>query len=195
MKRNVLSLALHNIVNAEGHQLVTGAIVGPDFPELTPLVAWATPVAPIPAPKGRKKNLARLAAILLAHAWYRARGLSIKRADQAVAVLLHYADCASIQRARRRRNEIKGRYLLVFAPNSNGRNEDSGVLLFEQTATLEIAPDRMRFEGPGWKWNYGEREAQYHTHWKSEGNMESPLSEAQIAAYRSYWEGGARMAI
>ncbi|MCB1777866.1 MAG: hypothetical protein KDI50_10555, partial [Candidatus Competibacteraceae bacterium] len=104
MNKTRLSLALHQIFNPQGHQFATGVIIEGDPPRrlIPPLNAWVTLTALKPPPRrGRKQNLARKAAVGLAHAWHCDRlNLSKSAADRALASHFGYSDERAARRAR-----------------------------------------------------------------------------------------------
>lgn len=186
--RTHLSLALHRVFNPQGHQLATGFVIDETTRRLIPLHAW---VEVLPDPerprRGRKTNMARKAAVALAHEWHRAwRDLNQGHADCAVAGLLQYADERAARRVRvEARKKVTGRYLLAFDHAS--LPDHKMVLLFEKTAVVQIEGHSLIIQGMGWRWTYGEPAAVY-AQWSLHAEFD-PQQDIPDT-FRQFVEGG-----
>lgn len=136
--------------------------------------------------RGRKPNLNRSAAVLLGHSWHRgSKNMTINAADRALAALLAL-DERSIKRTRSTK-KISGHYLLLFCC----RCADGGcAILLDRSATVAVAGDELRFDGPGWIWDYGKPEAIYQKRWKGKATLAPAGNELQALDDLKRWAGG-----
>ncbi|HCK82536.1 MAG TPA: hypothetical protein PK880_05790 [Candidatus Competibacter sp.] len=174
MKKTLISLALHDIFNADGHQFATGAILDPESSDLFSLHAWViyTPDPEATPRKGRKRNLAKKAGLLLAHRWHCGfKNMKCEEADEALVSMFGYSDSRAVRRVRQQAvREINKRYEFHVATEAENRYLSQ---FFEETATLRFSDTDFEISGPGWLWFFGEREAEYG-HWRLKAEGDRP---------------------
>ncbi len=195
MNKTRVSLALHNVFNDKGQQRATGIIYGGDpFLEF-PIYGWATLTHADPPLRGRKRNLHRKAAVVLAHQWFQGwDGHGKEKTDRLLAPLLGYSDERAVRRVRAEaKKAIKGRYLFL---HRSTRETDNFAILLDDISSVLFEYQGMRIIGPGWVWHYGKREAIYQNQWNMEVGTDSleaakwfPVLQQEIAQSRQS-EGG-----
>ena len=195
MNKIRISLALLDLFNGKGQQYASGAIIGTD-PQITiPINALITHIHKTPPLHGRKKNLQRKAAVILAHSWFQGWNEEGNgKIDRLLAPLLGYSDERAVRRVRvEAKKAIKGRYLFL---HRSTRETDNCAILLDDISSVLFESQGMRIIGPGWIWHYGKREAIYQHQWNMEVGTDSldaakwfPVLQQKIAQSRQS-EGG-----
>lgn len=187
MQKIIISLALHRIFNKAGHQLAD-VLIDEANSCLLPINAWVTCEHDAPR-RGRKKNLNRTAAVVLAHEWHCAcLGMTANQADSELVSLLQYSEKRAVTRARekKKKEKINGKFVLYLHSEAH---KTGMALLLGDSAVIEVEPNGISFHGPGWIWHYGQQEAIYQNQWKGHGTRDEPLDDEWLTRMRRWAKG------
>ena len=162
---NYLSLAVHGAFKPGKPCLVSGFVMDGNDQKISPVFeAWATftPVSDPPRPRGRREEVLRKCAVLLADWCWRDRGFRGEAADKKLSAYFH-GDPRKLKKDIARAKEILPHGLFLAGHGETPQGRRSFAFLFDGTPSVrpESVTPALRLTGPAYHWGEPARDAVY----------------------------------